>query len=120
MCNDDKIRIILESTSMPSCSFSIISTFNQIPFKMIKQEMQWNNLLFQLENIFNQSQEPGNNNKNSSEANECVICHLEPASSILLPCKHMCIGVSCLKDFKKMFKVCPLCKKDFDDIVVYK
>lgn len=74
------------------------------------QELMWNNLAFELQPIYN---------GNEFECG-CVICNEEPAACIMIPCKHMCLCKNCLASFKRMYRTCPLCKKEFTEIVIYK
>lgn len=41
-----------------------------------------------------------------ADANECSVCWTNPAATILLPCRHMCMCTTCLAHVQK----CPVCR----------
>ena len=41
------------------------------------------------------------------EENECIVCFSENKNTILLPCRHICVGKYCLSKLDK----CPICRK---------
>ena len=47
---------------------------------------------------------------------ECIICFDEKKEVVLLPCKHLCLCVSCSK-FHHDIKECPLCRMDVTDMM---
>ena len=40
------------------------------------------------------------------EEGECVVCFAEDKNTVLLPCRHVCVGIDCLRKMEK----CPLCR----------
>lgn len=56
-------------------------------------------------------EEPG---REESLPDECVICLTEPKSTVLLPCRHLCVCNECFRHVDK----CPVCRAAFDNYVV--
>jgi hypothetical protein len=44
---------------------------------------------------------------------ECVICFAEKADVIVLPCRHLSIGIGCVKLYREenKHKECPVCRQ---------
>ena len=45
---------------------------------------------------------------------ECVICLTDPKTTLLLPCRHLCVCSECFRYVDK----CPVCRAAFDNYVV--
>lgn len=52
--------------------------------------------------------------RGESLPDECVICLTEPKSTVLLPCRHLCVCNECFRHVDK----CPVCRAAFDNYVV--
>lgn len=52
--------------------------------------------------------------RGESLPDECVICLTEPKSTLLLPCRHLCVCNECFRHVDK----CPVCRAAFDNYVV--
>ena len=108
------LAVILESQNCRKQSLFLISNyaFKSGQLHLEEQDLQWNSLSFQLEDIYG--------NGGAVEDNKCVICNEEDSNCILLPCRHLCLGRECLDEFKDRHGRCPLCKCEYHDILVYK
>ena len=52
------------------------------------------------------------------ENEECIICHDNRKSILLLPCKHLCLCAGCFSS--NDMTICPLCRKEVvDSMEVY-
>lgn len=52
-----------------------------------------------------------------NESNDCVICLLNPPIMVLYPCGHKCLCKQCSEVLPLREKLCPLCRKQFHDII---
>jgi len=44
------------------------------------------------------------------EGKDCSICLSERIDTIILPCKHMCVCITCCEDLRVRAKKCPICR----------
>ena len=98
-------------------SLFLIQTYNLTNRKLslLSQELQWNSLSFSLTNIYGQ----GKWGRICDEA-KCIICQDADPNCIFLPCRHLCIGMECVEEYRSSSTRCPLCKEQIDEIVVYR
>eukprot|EP01064_Diplonema_japonicum_P020666 TRINITY_DN30259_c0_g1_i1.p1 TRINITY_DN30259_c0_g1~~TRINITY_DN30259_c0_g1_i1.p1 ORF type:complete len:439 (+),score=92.27 TRINITY_DN30259_c0_g1_i1:53-1318(+) len=50
----------------------------------------------------------------------CIVCYENVKDCLLLPCKHMCVCASCVKDLmlRDEKKACPMCREPVADVVL--
>ena len=74
---------------------------------------------FDLKHIYRTSETPGSATSTAApNANApCVICMGKRCSSILLPCRHMCLCRSCALEFRRKATQCPLCRAEVSSLI---
>jgi hypothetical protein len=55
------------------------------------------------------------NNNNNFLLNKCCICLTDPYNIVFLPCKHLCVCISC--NTAKITRRCPICRETIHDII---
>lgn len=66
---------------------------------------------FSLNEIFDQPTESGDNR-------ECVICLTDDRNTIVLPCRHMCICLTCAMTLSDEHGACPICRQQLAGLIV--
>ncbi|KAE8302861.1 Zinc finger domain-containing protein [Giardia duodenalis] len=75
---------------------------------------------FDLKHIYRTSETPGDATSTTAASNinaPCVICMGKRCSSILLPCRHMCLCRSCALEFRRKATQCPLCRAEVSSLI---
>ena len=59
--------------------------------------------------------------KVDEELTICIVCQDEQRSTVLLPCRHLCLCKSCAEslhnNISRRKRICPLCRKSIEDIM---
>jgi E3 ubiquitin-protein ligase MGRN1 len=53
----------------------------------------------------------------AGETGECVICMTDPVTTVILPCRHMCLCSSCSISLKLQAGKCPICRGDASELL---
>ncbi|CAF1083640.1 unnamed protein product [Adineta steineri] len=54
-----------------------------------------------------------------NDSNSCIVCWNDKKTVVLLPCKHLCVCVSCSKKLwnNTQRRTCPICRNDIDNLL---
>lgn len=81
--------------------------------KFIRQKIMVNHIVYNVYDIFGIEQKKSNPNKLDDiyeGQTDCVICLSEPKTTLVLPCRHMCLCESCAESLKLQSVKCPICR----------
>lgn len=86
---------------------------------IIGSRVRIGDVFFDLKHIYRTSETPGSSTSTttSNTNSPCVICMGKRCSTILLPCRHMCLCRSCSLEFRRKATQCPLCRAEVSALI---
>ena len=95
------------SSSVPSSSSSSINT--KYEARVLRQKLLVNGSVYNAYDIFGvEADDPAA--IDSDIQSSCVICMSEPRTTIVMPCRHMCLCEGCAESLKVQSVKCPICR----------
>lgn len=83
----------------------------------IKQKIQVDQTLYELQEIYGIDGSGGDTDANSRE---CVICMTEQRDTTVLPCRHMCMCSDCANVLRMQAEKCPICRSPITSLLQIK
>lgn len=74
--------------------------------KVLRQKLLVNSAVYNVYDIFGVEQVTGDDSMQST----CVICMSEPRTTLVIPCRHMCLCEDCAETLKVQSVKCPICR----------
>jgi hypothetical protein len=85
--------------------------------KPAKQKLRFNDNTYSVYDIYGLDQQ---DNTDPDKMNECVICISEPRTTVLVPCRHLCLCSSCAKRLIQQSYKCPICRAPAKSLIEIK
>lgn len=101
-----------------------LATFDKETIKIQKQLLmvlllliirQIGNSLYHLEEFYGTGNKIESNA--SEESKECVACYSSLASTIILPCRHLCLCSKCAQIVRMQTSKCPICRTNAESFI---
>eukprot|EP01120_Amphizonella_sp_Union-15-10_P002870 TRINITY_DN13162_c0_g1_i1.p1 TRINITY_DN13162_c0_g1~~TRINITY_DN13162_c0_g1_i1.p1 ORF type:complete len:205 (+),score=24.95 TRINITY_DN13162_c0_g1_i1:42-617(+) len=98
--NNSKKSRATSQTTFASISKSSEDIYD---IKTIKQKVEYRGVSYWLHDIYGSDEQ-------QEDTSDCVICLTEPRSTIIIPCRHMCLCHQCAESLRDKSSKCPICR----------
>lgn len=97
------------SSAAPSSSNASSSATSKYDARVLRQKLFVNGSTYNVYDIFGvEADDPSA--IDSDIQSSCVICMSEPRTTIVMPCRHMCLCEGCAESLKVQSVKCPICR----------
>ena len=81
-----------------------------LAYLMVLTLLQYNNKVYVVNQVFGVEND-------DAEGKECVICMAEPRTTVLIPCRHLCLCADCAQALRQQTHKCPICRSGIPCVV---
>ena len=84
---------------------------NELKVKRLKQKVELGLESWELNAIYGTEEKVSVTVKHLED--DCIICFGEQADVVVMPCRHLCLGIDCAKLLRKKGtkqRICPICR----------
>eukprot|EP00668_Euglena_longa_P011907 GGOE01014327.1.p1 GENE.GGOE01014327.1~~GGOE01014327.1.p1 ORF type:complete len:335 (+),score=28.49 GGOE01014327.1:61-1065(+) len=85
--------------------------------RAVKQKLEIDGAVYELEEIYGMSQEWKPGNSEEIEGDTCVICISQRRNTTVMPCRHMCLCSECAEQLRGQTNKCPICRAQIERLV---
>ncbi|XAR54627.1 hypothetical protein NMG60_11029850 [Bertholletia excelsa] len=93
---------------------------NGFHVRVIRQILWADGVQYELREIYGMRNADAESFKDDDPGKECVICMTEPKDTAVLPCRHMCMCMSCAKELRLQSNKCPMCRQPIEALIEIK
>ena len=114
----EKVELIKSLDELKLSSMNLEKKLQDANDKFERSKKDVHDLTVALDKSRETTKSFGTNEKGLDSNDTCVICVCATRSTVLIPCRHMCVCPACAEHMQRMrTQVCPLCREAIESYV---
>jgi len=117
----EKIDLLKRDKKVFFYYFNFVKDEGELVIKLLRQKMELNGQAYEVNEIYGINSTEFGHEQGATigdSEKECIICFSDQRDTIILPCRHMCLCVTCAKSLQAQSNSkCPICRKDIESFL---